>query len=91
MLAGELAGAPDLAPVGEARQDRVFHRLPVEHWEHPRVAQADGAGLGVGGLAEGGGAAAEDLGAGGQLAVHLQADDDFVAHSRILPYRPIVG
>ena len=52
----------------------VLDRRPVEHRERAGQAQADRADIGVGLGAEAVSAAAEELGGGTQLGVHLEAD-----------------
>ena len=62
-----------------AERERGAHgqldRLAVEDRQGARQAQADGADVGVGPAAEGGRAAAEDLGPREELGVDLEADD----------------
>ena len=55
-----------------------FHGDPIEHRQRARKSQADRADVGIGGRAESGWAAAENLGGGGQLHVHFEPDDRFV-------------
>ena len=51
----------------------------VEHRQRAGQAQADRADVGVGRRAEAGGAAAENLGGGGELDVHFEADHRLIA------------
>ena len=81
VLAGEDRARRDRAVGGQPGHDRVFDHLAVEDRQGSRQPQADRAGLGVGGVAEAGRAAAEDLAGGGQLDVDLQADDGFIVGS----------
>ena len=83
VLAGEDRARGDLGVNGRAEAHRQPHRRLVEDRQHPRQAQVDGAGLGVGCGAEGGGGAGEDLGLGGELGVDLQPDDGFPWHGGV--------
>ena len=58
--------------------DGQFHGLPAQHRQRAGQSQAYRADVGVGRRAETGGAAAEDLGARGELDVDFQADDRLV-------------
>ena len=66
----------------ESGLDGELHRQPVQHRQRARHAQADGTDVRVRRRAEAGGTAAEDLGRGGELDVHFQADDRLVFRDR---------
>jgi len=66
-------------PHRQPEADGAGHRFAVHHRQRAGQRQIDGASLGVGFGAEGGGRAAEDFAARGQLRVGLEADHDFVA------------
>ena len=59
-----------------------FDRLAVEHGQRAGQAEADGAGVRVGRVAEGSAAGAEHLGLGFDLAVDFEADGDEVGHGK---------
>jgi hypothetical protein len=79
VLAVELGVLRDLAVEGQRGHDGVLDGLLVDGGQDTGHAQADGTDVGVGG---GGGvvgaAATEHLAAGGELRVHLHADDGLV-------------
>ena len=73
VLPREAAPLGDLAVEREADPDRRLHRLAVDHGHRTRQAEADRAHRRVGLLAERRRAAAEHLGVGVELDVHLEA------------------
>src|SRR4029077_7059647 len=80
VLAVELGERRDLAVQGHRGPHRVLDRLPVDHREHARQAEADRTCIAVGRLVRIVRAArAEHLAACEQLRVHLQTDHDLVA------------
>ncbi len=83
VLPREPAPLGDRAVQRQPDLDRVLDRGPGRHRQRPGQAQAGRAGLGVGLAAEGGRAAAEQLGPGAQLDVGLQADGRLVARHRL--------
>ena len=84
VLPGEPAPRHDLAVQDQPDPDRRLHRGLVEHRQRTRQTQTHRAHLGIGFGAELGGAAAEHLGGGGQLDVHLQAEYRLVARDDIV-------
>ena len=68
----------------QARHNRELHRLAVHDRERTRVAEADGADVGVRLAARLQQAGAEHLGLGPELDVRLEADGAFVFHARVL-------
>ena len=79
VLAGEARVRADAAVQRQRAFDGQFHGLAAQHRQRAGQAQADRADIGVGRRAEAGGAAAEDLGGGGQLDVDFEADHRLVA------------
>ena len=67
---------------GERALDGQFDCLPAQHRESAGHPQADRAHIGIGRRAEAGGAAAENLGGGGELHVHFETDDGLIARNR---------
>ncbi len=78
ILAGKDRSFVDAAVQRHGRQRGELHCLAVQHRQGSRQAQADGTDVGVGRIAEVGGAGAENLGRGQKLDVHLQPDDRLV-------------
>ena len=78
VLAVPLGERGNLAIQGEGRLQGKIEGPPIHHRQCSRHADADGAGGRVGGQAEPGAAAAEQLGFGEQLHVDFQADDGAV-------------
>src|SRR5579875_181142 len=74
VLAVEDRPLRQLAAKGGPDHQRVPQRLLVDHRQGAGQPQADGADVGVRGIAEGDPTAAEELGPGGELDVDLQAD-----------------
>ena len=77
VLPREHGGLLDLAAEGQGELDGEVDGATVEEREGAGIAEADGADEGVGVGAEAVGAAAEELGGGGELDVDFQADDRF--------------
>ena len=71
------AALGDLGADDEAEEDGLLDRLAVHHGQRSRKAEDHGVDLLVRLLAETPGGGSEDLGAGVQLHVDLEADDDF--------------
>ena len=71
------AALRDLCAHDEAEEDGFFDRLAVHHRQRAGEAEDDRVDLLVGLLAETPGGGREDLGAGVQLHVDLETDDDF--------------
>jgi hypothetical protein len=71
------AALRDLRADDEAEEDGFLDRLAVHHRQRAREAEDDRVDLLVRLLAEAPGRRREDLGAGVQLDVDLEADDDF--------------
>ena len=71
------AALRDLRAHDEAEEDGLLDRLAVHHRQRAGEAEDDGVDLLVGLLAEAPGGRREDLGAGMQLHMDLEADDDF--------------
>ncbi len=70
----------DVAAERERRLDGEVHRLPVQHRQGAGQSEADRTDLRVRRRAEGGAAAAENLGAGLQLGVNFETDYCVKAH-----------
>ncbi|CAO0824563.1 hypothetical protein DFAR_710026 [Desulfarculales bacterium] len=68
---------------GQGNADGELHHLLVQHRQHSGHAHAHWAGVLVGWGPKLGGAAAEYLGIGQKLGMHLQPDDSFVLHSSL--------
>ena len=71
------AALRDLRAHDEAEEDGLLDRLAVHHRQRAGESEDDRVDLFVGFLAEAPGGRREDLGAGVQLHVDLEADDDF--------------
>ena len=84
VLPREPAPRRDLAVEREPDSDRRLDGGLVEHRQRTRQAEAHRAHPGVGLGAELVGAAAEHLGGGRQLDVHLQAEHRLVAHEHVV-------
>ena len=76
LLAIPLGELGDLAIERHGRAAAEQEGFAIHHRQCARHADADGAGLGVGGRAEFRAAAAEELGAREELHMHFQADHD---------------
>ena len=63
---------------GDGGFEGEFDGFAAEHRQSARQREADRADVRVGRRAEAGGAAAENLGAGGELAVDFETDDGLV-------------
>jgi hypothetical protein len=74
VLAGEARTRRDAASGGQPGADRELDDAAVQHRQHARHAEAHRADVDVGRCTERGRAAAEDLRAGEQLGMHLEAD-----------------
>ena len=81
VLAGEGAG-PDVRVQRRPDPHGQLDRLGVEHRQGAGQPEADRADVGVGLVAERVATAAEKLGPGGQLAMHLEADHHLPAVAR---------
>ena len=81
ILAREDRQRLDIAAESQGGAQGELPRPPVENRQRAGHAQAHRADVGVGGVPEAGGAAAEDLRFGEELAVHFEADDRFVFHA----------
>ena len=91
VLPGEPAPRRDPAAQGQPDPDRRLDRGRVGHRQRAGQAQADRAGLGVGLLAEGGGAAAEHLRRRAELDVRLQPDHRLVAGEDLVEVHQSIG
>jgi hypothetical protein len=80
ILAGEHRAARDFGADGQPEHGRHAHRILVQHRQHPRQAEVDGASLSVGRGAVGGGGPGEDLALGGELGMDFQPDNRFPFH-----------
>ena len=77
VLAVEHGRQVDLGLEAQARADRLLDAELVDHRQHAGHGRIDQGDMAVGLAAELGGGAREQLGLGGDLGMHLQADDDF--------------
>src|SRR6185437_770909 len=75
VLSREHRSRLDRALERDRSANRELHGAVVEDGERPWQSEADGARVRVGGRATSRGAAAEDLGRGRELHVHLEAND----------------
>ena len=80
VLAGELVHGTDGAVGGQGHLHGILHHCFVQHRQNAWHAEAHRAGIGVGRVAEGRGAAAENLALGFELGMDLKADDGFKFH-----------
>ena len=78
IFAGEAGVFVDGAVEGERGAAGHFDDALVQDGKSAGQAEADGAGVGVGGVAEAGGAGAEDFCFGEELGVDFEADDGLV-------------
>jgi hypothetical protein len=78
IFAGEAGVFVDGAVEGERGAAGHFDDALIQHRKRAGEAEADGAGVGVGGVAEAGGAGAEDFCFGEELGVDFEADDGLV-------------
>ena len=85
VLAGEHRRLVHVALERQRRGQRQVDRLRVHHRQRAGQPEAHRADVGVGGGAELGAAAAEDLGRGAQLRVDLEADDGLVGDAAPRP------
>ena len=69
----------DVRAHGQAERNGAFHGTPVHDRQGAGQGQIDRAGLRIGLGTKGGAGARKNLGLRGQLAVRLEADDDFIA------------
>jgi N-acetyl-alpha-D-glucosaminyl L-malate synthase BshA len=91
ILAREAGNRTHPAVQRQRRLDGQFDGRTIQHRQRPRQTQADRANVAVRLRAEAGGAAAEDLGRGGQLDVYFQADHRLVPTANPgdpRPFRP---
>ena len=86
VFAIHLGDMADAAVGDQPRFDGITHHLMIQLGQCAGQADADGAAVGVGFAAEFGGAAAENLGFGGQLDMGFQTGNQFVfSHSDTPP------
>ena len=89
VLAVEHGDEVDLRVEPQARAHRLRDAGLVDHRQHARHGRIDERDVGVGLAAELGGGAGEQLGLGGDLGVHLQADHHLPVASR--PFDQVGG
>ena len=82
VLARETRLRVDAAVQRQRTLDGQFHRLAAQHGQRSGQPQANGAHVGIGRRAKTGRAPAKDLGRGGKLHVHFEADDRLIARNR---------
>ena len=80
ILAGKDRAAGDFGTDSQAEHCRHAHRLPVQHGQHARHPQIDGASLRIRLGAVSGGRPGENLALGGELGVDFQPDNRFPFH-----------
>jgi hypothetical protein len=80
ILAGKHRAAGDFGADSQAEHRRHAHRLLVQHRQHPRHPQIDGASLRIRLSTVSGGRPGENLALGGELGVDFQPDNRFPFH-----------